>query len=443
MMEKAKAEGDQEAYDQARKTYDQAVTQKAMDTLATEQETTKKNAAAFVKQPAPLTPEELTQKLTDELIRDENKNLDFDIISHELDAIRKWEKPWTPEEAENLTTVQKIAAIVERDPFTEEDQAEAEQLIASLHPTVVPQSRRSGWSTADPDFDNWRARDKAIHDLARHLVLRRLADQLTCEPAEEVDNPRLLGLRTAQEEAFKRYNRAEYYGQTAPPKPYLGDVEPHLQESIARVQRGDQPAPAHILDGANERTILQPRDRVFNTLHPDSPIYYQQLYLATVFPTNELKDEMDRVGINGVSVTPFYNSREWGNVYTVMTPEGGTRSFSVYEHRNTDSIIINGQENWDGEGLAYAGDSKNAFYAEFHPDDRKRAAQALTFYMMEAQSGDLNSDKELVADASRRDWTAILSASIPGFAEWSQKRAEQEAAANKESDEDILSRLDF
>jgi len=387
-------------------------------------------------------PQGLTDSLEQRLIRPQS--VEFDIIAREIGWIREWEKPWTNEEAENLETVEKIAAILEREPFTEADEQEARRLLRELHPTVVRQNRTGSWSTSDPDADNWRARDKMIHELGDDLIRRRLGDELSHEPAEAVENSGLLGLQEAQDRALKGYNRP-VYGWTKPEDgPEIGEVEPHFQEAIGRVVRGDSAAPESIIESSDHRSLVSEQERIFNMLHPDSPIQNNQLYLASVFPVRELKGEMERVGLDGVSVSSLENGREWGNVYTVMTPEGGTRSFAVYEHRNTDSIIINGKEDWDGDGLPYAGESKNQFYAEFAPDDRKRAAQALTFYMMQAQSGALEEDTELVAKAQHRDWNAILDAQLPGFKSWRQSQiTDRYIAPEQESEEDILSRLDF
>lgn len=387
-------------------------------------------------------PEGLTGSLSEKLIRPQS--VDFDIISRRLGWIREWEKPWTDEEGENLETVEQISSIVERDPFTKADEAEARELLRSMHPAVVPQNRTGRYSTADSDANNWRARDHMIHELGDDLIRRRLGDELSYEPAEPVDNPALMGLQESQEKALKGYNRPVYSWTKPEDGPEIGDVEPHFQEAIARVVRGDSAAPESIIEGGDNRSLINEKERLFNMIHPDSPIQNNQLYLASVFPVRELKEEMERVGLDGVSVSPLENGREWGNVYTVMTPDGGTRSFAVYEHRNTDSIIINGKDNWDGDGLPYAGDSKNHFYAEFAPDDRKRTAQALTFYMMQAQSGALEEDSELVAKAQHRDWNAILDRQIPGFKEWRQSKiTDSYIAPEQESEEDILSRLDF
>lgn len=378
------------------------------------------------------------KKLKKRIVRE--AGLDFDIIQYELEWITEWEKPWTPHEEENMAIVQEIAEVVEREPFTAKDEKEARKLIESMHPYVVVPRSKGGWSSSDT---SWRARDKTITKLGENLLIRRLADQLTHEPADAESNSRLMGLEAAQDFALNSYNRPTGAGYKGV---YLGEVEPHFQEAIARVKRGDEPTSDEILKGEDQRSLLPDSERIFNKLHPDSPIFEQKLYLTSVYPVNELKAEMDRAGIDNVSVSSFENTREWGNVYTVMQPDGNTRSFSVYEHRNTDSIIINGSENWDGKGLPYAGDSKNHFYAEFAPTetDRKRSAQALTFYMMQAQSGTLETDVELVDKASHRDWNAILDAQIPGFKQWRQEKiTDTYIAPENESEEDTLARLDF
>lgn len=386
-------------------------------------------------------PDGFTAELQGRLLR--NEAIDFDGIARELGWIREWEKPWTEAEVENIRKIDGLQRVLEREPFTEADEAEARRILASFHPAVTPQ-RTGSYSSSRAYADNWRARDRMIHELGDDLLRRRLGDGLSHEPVEaEAENGRLLGLRVAQDAALERYNHPQYT-HIVQEHPEIGEVEEHYQEAIARIRRGDEPAPWEIIESNDHRSLVSPSERIFNMLHPDSPIYNQQLSLASTFPVHELKDEMDRAGIDGVSVSSFYNTREWGNVYTVMTPDGGTRSFSVYEHRNTDSIIINGKDNWDGEELPYATDSKQGFFAEFAPDDRKRAAQALTFYMMQAQSGSLEGDEELADKVSRRDWNAILDRSIPGFKEWRQSNInDRYIAPEQENEEDILKRLDF
>jgi len=366
-----------------------------------------------------------------------NNDLDFDAISFELDAILKWEEDWTKNDFHNLELVQKITAVTEREPFTAEADEIAEKLVKQLIPAKTNPRQPGSWSSTDT---SWRARDKMLNTLGENLLKRRRFDQLTHEPAEEITNDRLMGYQEAQEKLLHSVNHPPYNSYKGA---VLGSVEDHFQEAIGRVIRGDEAIDEDDLTGSDDISLLPPTERIFNTLHPRSKVFNSQLYLGAVFPVNELKKEMDRVGLDGVSVTTFQNGREWGNVYTVVDPSGETRSFSVYEHRNTDSIIINGQKNWNGDDLPYSGTSKNSFFAEFAPEDHQRAAQALTFYLASAQQGTLEDDNELSFKSSRRDWDAILSESIPGFKEWKKKHMPANEKTYTSPEEEILARLDF
>ena len=385
------------------------------------------------------TPEESAERLANSLVRPDSDNLGWDGIESPLEYIQKWEEPWTEAERQSLQAVTKLEALTKKDPFTAKDEAKARAIIAKLVPFAERKRPYGGWSFNDT---SWRSRDKMLHTLAENILLRRLADDLPAVEREEVTNNRLLGLREAQDAALKALNHADYYKDG---ESYMGNVEPHFQNAIARSASGEELA---YTDERSEdtRSLFPVHERIFSALHEDANggSSTNQLYLASVFPVRELKAEMERVGIDGVSVSHFYNSREWGNVYTVVAPDGSTRTFSVYEHRNTDSIIINGTENWDGTDLPYAADSKQAFFAEFEPEDRERAAQALTFYMVQAQKGELEDPEALVDKVSRRDWAAILDNAIPGFKDWRQRDVNDTYIAPEQEDEsDILKRLDF
>jgi len=406
----------------------------------------KKNAAGTRSLPTALLPvvmddsemQELVAQLVERLVTP--SSISWDSIERDLHYIREWEHPWTDAEKRNLLVINELCDVLAGSPFEGDVENEARDLIASLEPAVLPQQR--GYRSDHPHADNWRARDKMLHDLADDLIIRRRGEELTHEPADAVYNPRMIGLEDAQNVAFARYNHPEYNkdGSTQ-----LGDVEPYLQESIARAVRGDV-RPEWLSTNESDRGMLPESERIFVSVAEDEEGYISssQLYLALVFPVKELKAEMDRVGIDNVSVSSFYNSREWGNVYTVMTPDGSTRSFSVYEHRNSDSIIINGLADWDGEGLPYAADSKYQHFGEFAPRDRERAAQSLTFYMTQAQQGELHDDETLVRNAPHLDWNAILDNAIPGFKEWRQSKiSDTYIAPADETEEEALKRLDF
>lgn len=382
---------------------------------------------------ARLEPEAKVKLLSRKVRRREN--IDYDYIGKAFEYIRDWEEPWTSVEEDNFDKLVELNGILERKPFTEHDRAEAEALIDSLTPHKERHRSAIGWSSSDT---SWRARDKTINLLARYLLVRRLGDEMTFDEVEPVTNERLIGLEAAQEAALEQFN---YHGLEEKHPPYAGEVEPYLQESIARTVRGD--ALPEFATDQEDRTLLPKRARLHFSMDPDSPAYNQSLYLATVFPVKELKEEMENVGVSNVSVSVLRNGREHGNVYSVIQPDGKVRAFAVYEHRNSDSIIINGKEGWDGKDLPYVGDSKNRFYGEFSVGENRQAARALAFFMKSAQRGELESDDELDHKAPRLDWGNILSNQIPGFKEWAEKRGEVITKPEDESDDDVIKRLDF
>ena len=169
----------------------------------------------------------------------------------------------------------------------------------------------------------------------------------------------------------------------------------------------------------------------------------QQLYLNTIFPQKELNNKLEQYGVDNVFVSNFHNGREWGNVYTVMTPDGNAMSFSVYEHRNSDSIIINGKNNWDGEELPYTTDSKYDYFGEYSYQDYEQAADSLAMHLKDAQNGNLPSEKYLRDNAPRIDWVNRLSERIPSFKQWYQQYYPEESARYEKAQNDPLEQLDF
>lgn len=78
-----------------------------------------------------------------------------------------------------------------------------------------------------------------------------------------------------------------------------------------------------------------------------------------------------------ISVGTFTNCRECG--LTFMLYGKNPFTWCVYEHRNSDAIIINGKEGYisvNGE-LPYKSDSKFDFLAEFHYNQSLEAANFL------------------------------------------------------------------
>lgn len=375
--------------------------------------------------------------LAEKIVRSEN--IDYNYIGQSFEYINTWEHEWTPEERANFEKILKLNKLLEKDPFTARDRKRAEALLESLEPARVYRKYSSGWSSSDT---TWRARDKSIISLGRHMLIRKLGEGLTHEPIEyEAANDRILGLQAAQEAAIEEFNYHGFRGTDSERAPYSGETEPYLQESIARIVRGDELP--DFADSSEDRTLLPLKDRLHFSLHPDSPAYNQQFYLATVFPVKELQEEMAKANVDNVTVSILKNGRENGNIYSVLEPDGTVRAFAVYEHRNSDSIIINGKSGWDGTELPYAADSSRNFYAEISVGDNRQAARTLAYFMKEAQAGRLGSDDELDRAAPRLDWANIIGEKIPGYKEWLAERGEESKRPNEETDDDILNRLDF
>lgn len=169
----------------------------------------------------------------------------------------------------------------------------------------------------------------------------------------------------------------------------------------------------------------------------------QQVSAVMEFPEKYLEPVLDELNVDNVSVSPFNNGREFGLVYSVMNPEGSTRSFSLYEHRNTDSMIINGAENWNRTQSDYGPyskdnrgrSSKDNFFAEFaYGTDKRQVAETLGYFLKSAQKGSLGNDQELIDKAEHVDWRAILSNSVPGFKEWIEERNPDKPVTNKDDD---------
>ena len=241
-------------------------------------------------------------------------------------------------------------------------------------------------------------------------------------------NERVLGLETASKAVVDDYNYSESEEKNTE---FEEDVKDILDYSIDRVKSGkfrDEEFAELLRDySLGERTgdfinSYPDHEKLTALLAPDGPNFNQQLYLSTVFPNKELKDEMDRLDITGVSASPVFNCRENGIAYTTLTPTGDTRTFVVYEHRNSDSIIVNGKENWDGEGLPYAGDDKHTYFAEFPPEEFGVLADTLSFFLKSAQDGSLPDDESLAKSATHRDWLSIYRKQIPSFYEMLRQR---------------------
>lgn len=193
-------------------------------------------------------------------------------------------------------------------------------------------------------------------------------------------------------DARARLVEKSVYGVTAPTPEKINSV-------IERYSNGER-----IIGDKAE--IANSEDRLLWELsNPDeSSSNVQQLYLSTVFPVRDLAPKLEEAELIGeVRVRHFFNTRENGFVYTVDTPDGNTRSFCVYEHRNSDHLIINGTANWnemaepdDPDNLPYAGESK---YNVLHSETCGRfedVSVKLVDFLKRAHNGTLESNMELL-----------------------------------------------
>ncbi len=324
-------------------------------------------------------------------------DVDFNLNNWLVEQLKENEKPWTGDEVFNLKVLEKI---IDAQQVTPVDKEKLKRLGAMLR-----KSRRNlRWYDRD--------RQEDIFLMGKNLVFRGGYESNAGELAvpRELNAGLAINRNELTNDVWKLINEYNYYGNVTPAE---------VENALNRFEAGERLE----LEEEIYNDSLAPEDRVLRLLSDETRGEYQRAYLMLAFKDRELKDAMKRLGVTGVKVDVFANGREQGLVYTVGQPGVGTRSFAVYEHRNSDSIIINGKTNWSkDEELPYAADSKNAFFAEVISGDYKQAARSLTYFMREAQRGELPRDTDVAANADKLDWNAILSEKIPGFAAWLKKQ---------------------
>jgi len=321
------------------------------------------------------------------------------IFTYSLFAMEKYNNNnWTEREREDLARV-----FVIEDMISKKDVRGAEEILSQF-----------GIEETNEDWQK-RTRSENLYEIGEKII-QSYYNSLIVDKAV---NPRqpikgLSNLRKSQLEILRELN--EFSDGTYM---FHKDIERYFDLTLNKLSDNRVFEPYTKRDKSE---ITRPKDLLLRALsNKESENFYNPLYLALGFPEKELKASFDKYNVENVNVSYFKNGRENGLVYTVREPNGNTRSFSVYEHRNSDSIIINGKTNWDGESLPYAEDSKNAFFAEFRFDDHEQVADALIFYLKNAQSGELQDDEYLVSNAQKLDWKAILSEQLPGFKDWIEK----------------------
>lgn len=317
--------------------------------------------------------------------------------------------PWSADDTEDFATVMEIHTIL-RDP-NPENIAKANELYQQMHVVEYPPRYHA---------DIHKRRDKNLQSLASYMIDSAVAEQYEGmnNPPQRPDNDRMFGLDTARYEAVEHYNNLGY---DFTKEHYLSEnVTKYIEPTLDRIAAGEVYDPPQ-LSQASERHFAKEENVLMSVVsNPENNGFDRTFYMQTVFPENELRESLERHNVDNVSVSFVPNGREDGLAYTVMQPDGSTRTFNVYEHRNTDSIVIAGTTNWKPGTIPRSSDSKDAIFAEFAPEDARQVADALTFYLQSAQRGDLPDDKTLEATSERRDWLAILDEDIPGFKQWAQ-----------------------
>lgn len=82
-----------------------------------------------------------------------------------------------------------------------------------------------------------------------------------------------------------------------------------------------------------------------------------------------------------IYVRCFMNCRECGLTFTIYPDrlKSKSKTFCIYEHRNSDTIIINSKENWTGfsDDLPYKSGSKYDYDKEFSRNEDKKCYEWL------------------------------------------------------------------
>lgn len=355
-----------------------------------------------------------------------------DILSKDINGVSKI----LHEDVEILNQMIEIA--LEDNP-TEENRQEMRDLYDQMRNSTSKVNSIS-YFAKHPEDEDLR---NALRDLAEDLydetnAVRLSEEELADKRAETANyNSRLINANNAMKTCFKNEDEVIGYYKNI----YGRDTHFYVDAATNYLSSISDSEFDEVLRDMDEKNsfYLNPYERAVKALSTS-----QGLYLSSVFPEKHLAPKLEQYGVDNVFVSNFQNGREFGNVYTVMEPDNFPMSFCVYEHRNSDSIIINGKRGWDGEELPYAADNKHAFFAEFSPQDADQAADTLAMYLKDAQNGELHSVNYMVENAQRRDWNAILSKNLPGFQDFLEQHNPMEALRIADnSDERVLDDLDF
>lgn len=334
--------------------------------------------------------------------------------------------PWTAKDKKSLVQAQKVVELAHAGEFET-----AYDIYERIEDNRV---RYSGKRTRMHDLK------MLTHTTLDYSYNKSKPDFFTKDP-DYTENTGLVGVRDAAVNVLKE--ETKYYGEKRDDKgliiPWMSDEKAESMIAYASSRSHDQAESDYEKLNDHESGVFGLSE---NNLIVAATGESQQLYLTAGFPNRELKEEMEKQGVSNVFVSSFLNGREAGLTYTVMVRGNQTRTFSVYEHRNFDTVVINGQTNWNGEDLPYTADDKHRFFAEIPGGEYQRVAKDLTYFLKAAQNNILDDDDTLDERASRVDHMSNLIRTIPGFADWVKRQGGTLPDENP-SDDEILKNLDF
>lgn len=333
-----------------------------------------------------------------------------------LQADLETDMDWSEDEIKDSVIAVEMSDILLESPdgaLSDKQKKKIHELHDKLsdRPLLTP-GKKYAWCYGVTDFPDdysrnkrWASRGIADMILAEADRVERTPEELKQKREEKaVHSPRMTGLH---ESIMDLFNMEDPYGE------YGSNADEYLPAAINEYVNADSDTSRLDNLGECDMYVLDPYERVAKALKDND-----NLYNMAVFPDKHLAPKLEEYGVNNVFVSPFYNNRELGNVYTVKMPNGNTMSFSMYEHRNSDDIIINGKQDWDGEELPYASEYKHDYIASFRYNDRDGAADSLAKLLKEAQEGDVPEIAQPDNNMSGEDHEVNLNEPVPGSEEW-------------------------
>ena len=354
----------------------------------------------------------------------------YDNIYNKFKNQEKYDLTWNKEERKDLETVITMIDVKNSDKDKKTKQKEISKLQEQLTDYNPPQRHQFPIVYRDGE------RREVLHALAHYINSDVNSSQRDSKELKELREHNFQGSQRLINAKQTAKDNIEYDNTHYDPQSMWGKNAHNYYDALLEDYINNNRGELELDD--DKEYFYDDYDTIYAHTLDD-----QQLYLTAVFPQKELNNKLEQYGIDNVFVSNFHNGREWGNVYTVMTPNGDAMSFSVYEHRNSDSIIINGKNNWDGEELPYTSDNKYEYFGEYSYQDYDQAADSLAMHLKDAQNGNLPSEEYLRDNAPRIDWVNKLSERIPSFKQWYKQYYPEEVDRYEQAQNNPLEQLDF